>query len=724
MKTIETIEKGIAGGKLPRREFLRLTAVSGAFLAIGCTPGIGEDAHVAKVDLAGGTDIPLNQFIVINTNGRVLLYNHRPEMGQGTWQSIPMILAEELEVDVNNIEIQASEANSEKYGSQMVVGSRSIQTEYENLRKMGAAAREMLKEAASRRWKVAVSECSAANGLVVHTASDKKLSYAELVKEASLLTPPENIPLKAPADFKVIGQPVARRDIPSKTDGSAKFGIDMELPGMLYASVARSPVFLGKVVGFNDEKARAVPGVKEVVKTGRNVWGHSREGIAVVAESYWAAEQGRKALEINWDNGGLGKNSSESLLKQYKAHAAKKGVSLAEQGNLDRVSGSARVVEAAYETPYQSHVCMEPMNALVSVQGDKAEFWGSTQNPNGIRSQLSKQLGIAPENVAINYTFMGGGFGRRSMTDVAEEAADISRQVGAPVKVIWSREDDLTQGPFRAASYNVCRGAVDNGKAVALEHKVVCQEIQNQAGDRMEAGRQLAGGINTDYEIPNWRISGVLQKHYVPITYWRAVYHTTNCFAHECFIDELAEAAEKDPIEFRLEMLKNHPRYTKVLQTVAEKSNWYSPKPADTGRGVSILERSGAFTAMVVEVKKVNDRIVPVKITAAVDVGICVNPDTVKAQTEGSVVMGLTAACKSGITLANGRVEQRNFHNYHMLKYDECPPIETYIMQNEEKPEGAGESGLANVAPSLCNAIFDLTGKRVRKLPVDLAAVV
>ncbi len=444
----------------------------------------------------------------------------------------------------------------------------------------------------------------------------------------------------------------------------------------------------------------------------------------MVAESYWAATQGRKALDITWDNGDLEKHSTETLLKKYETDAQKGGVSLAEQGNPERVLSGATVVEASYETPYQSHVCMEPMNALVSVQGDKAEFWGSTQNPNGIRAQLSRQLGIAPENVAIHYTLMGGGFGRRSMTDVAEEAADISKQVGAPVKVIWSREDDLTQGPFRAASLNVCRGVVENGKAVALEHKVVCQEIQNQTGNRMEAGRQLAGGINTEYEIPNWRVSGVLQKHFVPITYWRAVYHTTNCFAHECFIDELAFAAKKDPVDFRLGMLKNHPRYTRVLQVVAEKSNWYAPKDADTGRGVSILERSGAFTAMVIEVKRTGSTIVPVKIVAAVDVGICINPDTVKAQTEGSVVMGLTAACKSGITLSKGRVVQQNFHDYHMLKYDECPPVETYIMQNEEKPEGAGESGLSNVAPSLANAIFDLTGHRIRKLPIDLSSLV
>jgi isoquinoline 1-oxidoreductase beta subunit len=709
--------------RLPRREFLRLTALSGAYLSVCCAYAGSEAAEVAPLDLGDGMDYPLNQFIVINSNGRTLLFNHRPEMGQGTYQSVPMILAEELEVDVNTIDILPSEANEKKYGSQNVVGSRSIQTEFENLRKMGAAAREMLKEAASRRWGVDMSRCSAANGEVTDAVLGKKLRYAELVEEASKLTPPSNPPLKAPKDFKVIGQSVARRDIPAKTDGSAIYGMDISVPGMLYASVERSPAFLGKIVSFDEAKARAVPGVKHVIRTQRNVWGRVREGVAVVADSYWAALQGRKALAVKWDNSGLEAASSQTLLNKYKEDGKQKGVSLAAKGDVDAAMTGKVLVEAAYETPYQSHVCMEPMNAVVSVQESKIEFWGSTQNPNGVRAQLARQFGMAPENVVINYTFMGGGFGRRSMTDVAEEAGDLSKKVSAPVKVVWTREDDLTQGPFRAASLNICKGVVEDGRAVVLEHKVVCQEIQNQTGDKMEAGRQLAGGINTEYEIPNWRVSGVLEKSAIPITYWRSVYHSTNCFAHECFIDEMALAAKQDPISFRLGMLKNHPRYTKVLQTVAEKSNWYSPKQADTGRGVSILERSGAFTAMVIEVTRKNGKVVPSRIIAVVDVGICVNPNTVRAQTEGSVVMGLTATYKGGITIKDGKVEQQNFHNYLMLRYNECPPVETYIISSTEKPEGAGESGLANVAPSLCNAIFDLTGKRIRKLPLDLGSV-
>jgi len=340
-----------------------------------------------------------------------------------------------------------------------------------------------------------------------------------------------------------------------------------------------------------------------------------------------------------------------------------------------------------------------------------------------VKSYLAKQLNLPEEKVTVNYTFMGGGFGRRSMTDVAEEAADISLKVGAPVKVTWSREDDITQGPFRACSYNSCKGVVDkSGKLVALQHKVIAQEIRNQVGDTNEAGRQLMGGINTEYAIPNFQVRGVLQKLYIPISYWRAVYHSTNTFAHESFIDELALAAKKDPIDFRLAMLKDHPRFTGVLKTVAEKTNWYSRKP-EVGYGVAIVERSGGIIAMVAEVAMVDGEIKPLKFTTAVDVGICVNPDTVIAQTNGSVVMGLTAAYKSAHTIRNGQIVEDNFNTYKMMTLGECPELETIVIKSYEKPEGAGEAGLPTCAPALTNAIFNLTGKRVRKLPFDLKSL-
>ncbi|MFI5188182.1 MAG: molybdopterin cofactor-binding domain-containing protein [Chitinophagales bacterium] len=712
--------------KIHRRKFIRLAAMSaGAVLAVGYIPGIGRKSRIVNLSNTDDRGLGLNQYIFIDSSGKIILFNHRPEMGQGTFQAIPMILAEELEVDIYKVQIMQSPADRSKYGDQMVVGSRSIQSQFNEMRKMGAAAKEMLIKAAANKWKVPNQECYAEDAKVIHRPSGNKFSYGELVEDASKLSAPQNPVLKDPKDFKIIGQSIPRSDIPEKTNGSAKYGIDFSVPGMLYASIERSPVFLGKIVSFNDANAKAVPGVKHVFKTKRDVMGFTREGVAVLADTYWAAYQGRQALEIKWDNGDLESWSTQKIKDNYKKAAEQEGEVFEEKGNFKQAFANGMIkVEASYETPYQSHAPMEPMNALVYVQKDKCEFWGSTQNPNGIRSQLAKQTGIPEENVIVNYTFMGGGFGRRSMTDVSEEATDLSMQSGTPVKVIWTREDDTTQGPFRACSLNVCKGAVDkNGSTIALEHKVICQDIRNQSGSNYEATAGIAGGINTEYEIPNYSIKGVLQKFYIPVSYWRSVYHSTNCFAHESFVDELANAAKKDPIDFRLAMLKNHRRFTQVLKMVAEKTNWYEPRAKDTGKGVSIVERSGAFTALVVDVTRVNDKVRIEKITAVIDCGTYVNPDTVKAQCEGSIIMGLTAAIKSGITIEKGKVVEQNFDSYKMLQINECPEIDVTAVKSTDPPDGAGESGLANVAPALTNAIFNMTEKRIRTLPFNIEDV-
>lgn len=707
---------------ISRRKFIQLTSVTGAFLTLGFVPDVEGQKLVSKLtsDLS---KVDLNQFISLGADGSIILFNHRPEMGQGTYQSIPMILAEELEVTMDQIQILPSAADSKLYGSQMVVGSRSIQTEFEKLRKMGSAAREMLRHAAANTWKIPVDQCKATMGTVV-SKSGKVLKYSELLGEASKITPLENPPLKKPSEFTVIGKSTPRVDIPMKTNGSAVFGIDCSVQGMLYASIERSPLFLGKVKGFNKEEVLKVPGVKYVFQTSREVYGSTREGVAVLADSYWNSIQGRKALRIEWDTQGLEKITGDTIRKDSYESLKTDGDELFGKGDVKKVfSESKNVMEATYETPYQAHVCMEPMNAIVSVKEGAAEFWGSTQNPNGIRSFLSRTYNIPEENVIINYTFMGGGFGRRSMTDVVEEAADLSKKSGAPVKVIWTREDDQTQGPFRACSVNVCRAVLDDaGKVTAFEHKVIAQEIQNQTGSNMKAGRQLMGGINTDYLVPNLSVKGILKKRHIPISYWRAVYHSTNPFAHESFVDELAHAAKKDPLQFRLEMLE-HPRYVRVLKEVAEKTKWFSPKKKGTGRGVAAVERSGAYFAMVVEVEPQDKKIVPVKITTVIDLGICINPDTVKAQTEGSIVMGL-GAVYAGLTVENGAIVEQNFNTYPLLRFNQCPEIETHILYSEAPPDGAGEAGLPTVAPALANAIFDLTGKRVRKLPIDMDSIV
>ena len=707
---------------ISRRKFIQISSVTGAFLAIGFVPTLNGKEKLVSSLTGDPTKIDLNQFISIGKDGSIVLFNHRPEMGQGTFLSIPMILAEELEVTMKQIEVRQSIANRDLYGSQMVVGSRSIQSEFDKLRKMGAATREILKQAAANKWGISVDLCKATKGTVVNDQG-KTFTYGELVEEASKLKLSDNPPLKQPKEFTILGKVAPRQDIPLKTNGAAKFGIDISVPGMVHASIERSPVFLGKVKSFNKEEVLKVPGVLHVFQTSREVYGQRREGVAVLADTYWNSVQGRNVLKVEWDTQGLEKISDETILKDSYEAARTEGDELFEKGDVAKVfSTSNNIIEASYETPYQAHVPMEPMNAIVSIKDDGAEFWGSTQNPNGIRDFLSKKYNLSQDAVKINYTFMGGGFGRRSMIDVAEEAADLSKQAGVPVKVIWSREDDQTQGPFRACSVNVCKGVIEDGKVVALEHKVIAQEIQNQTGDNMKAGKQIMGGINTDFLIPNLSVKGVLRKRHIPISYWRAVYHSTNPFAHECFIDELAYHAKKDPLHFRLEML-DHPRYRRVLEGVLEKTNWNAPKKKGTGRGVAAAERSGAYFAMVVEVIKKGNLIVPTKITTVIDLGICINPDTVRAQTEGSIVMGL-GAVYSGLTIKNGAVAEKNFDSYQLLKINQCPEIETYILPSEAPPDGAGETGLPTVAPALANAIFDLTGKRIRKLPIDMSAIV
>jgi isoquinoline 1-oxidoreductase beta subunit len=714
MKTAHTIQ---------RRDFIKLAAMSGAALfVIGYLDVKGKSPKIANLSGAEALGTKMNAYIFIDSSGEITIFNHRPEMGQGTFESIPMIIAEELEADINKVNIMPSPANRKIYGDQMVVGSSSIRRNFELMRKMGAAAKEMLIAAAADRWNVHPEDCYARDATVIHRASGKKLVYGDLAAAASKLLPPQNPALKKEIDFCIIGTSPARKDIPGKTNGAAVFGMDCDVKGMLYASIERSPVFLGKLVSFDDSKAKMMKGVKYVMKTQRNVWGHLREGVAVIADSYWAAAQGRKALEVKWDNGDLESWSTQKIKENYKNAAEQEGVVFEEKGNFKNVFTTAPVkIEAIYETPYQTHVPMEPMNAIVYAKKDSVEFWGSTQNPNGFRSHLAKQCGVAEDNVTIHYTYMGGGFGRRSLTDVPEEAADLSMKTGAPVQVVWSREDDLSQGPFRACSLNVCKGAMDKeGNVIGLEHKVVCQEINKQTGDDNNASDQIAGGINTEYAIPNLAIRGVLRKFYVPISYWRSVYHSTNCFAHESFIDELAIAAKKDPLDFRLSLLKNHGRYTALLKAVAEKTGWYAARENNSGKGVAIVERSGAFAAAVAEVAKTDGKVKVIKVTVAIDCGIAVHPDNVKAQTEGCVVMGLTAAYKSGITIEKGKVVEQNFHNYQLLRINECPEIEVIVMKNNYAPEGVGEGGLPPVAPALTNAIFNLTGKRIRELPFNL----
>ena len=710
--------------KIARRKFLQLTAMSGAGVALGYMLVSGKDPKIVHVDIGDDSlEAEVNPYIFIDSKGKITLFNHRPEMGQGTYEAIPMIIAEELEVNIDDVNIMPSPANRDKYGDQMVVGSRSIGGNYDLMRKIGASAKEMFVATAAAKWNVSPEQCYAENGFVINKNSSTKFSYGQLVIDAKKITPSNNPKLKDPKDFKIIGKSFPRRDIPMKTNGAAKFGIDIQVPGMLYASIERSPLLLAKLVSFDDTKAKTVVGVKYILKTQREVFGQVREGVAVIADNYWSALQGRKLLEIKWDNGDLEKWTTEKIKENYVQVKTLDGEVFQQKGDVQQaIQNGAIKVDASYETPYQTHAPMEPMNVVVSVEKDKIQFWGSTQNPNGVKSFLAKKYGMDENNVIINYTFMGGAFGRRSLTDVPEEAADLSKKAGVPIKVIWSREDDLTQGPFRACQLNVCSGAIDNnGNVIALEHKVISQEIHKQYSNETKPSEQIAGGINTEYAIPNFVISGILRQLYIPVSYWRSVYHSTNCFAHESFIDELAHAAKKDPLDLRLSLLKDHKQYTQVLQKVKEKSNWQQ-RENGTGKGVAIVERSGSFVATVAEVKNIDGKIKPVKFTVAIHSGIPIHPDNLKSQTEGCVVMGLTAAYQ-GLTIQNGKVEETNFDTFKLLRLNECPEIDVHIIETTEHPQGVGEAALPTVAPALTNAIFDLTKKRIRSLPFNLDEV-
>ncbi len=707
---------------ITRRSFLQWSGLSGSLLILGYLPGDAGSNRIV-VNLKDNISVTqLNQFIAIDSNGSVILFSHRPEMGQGTFQSIPMILAEELEVSMDQVVIKPAPANRELYGSQIVVGSRSIQTEFDKLRLMGAAAREMLVTTAAKRWGISTAECKVSDG-IVYNHQGASFKYGELVEEASKSSVPKSPKLKEPADFKIVGQPLPRRDIPLKTNGEAIFGLDVQVPGMLYATIERCPYFSGLIADYNRDEILELDGVEYILETSRDLFGNRIPGVAILSKDYWSAFKARKALKVKWDSKGREHINQANLQHEARRAARKPGNALFSTGDADKLfDGASDIIEASYETPYQAHVPMEPMNAIVHVREDGASFWGSTQNPNGMRSFLAEKYNLAPDKIDINYTFIGGGFGRRSRSDVVEEAADLSHKVKAPVKVVWTREDDQTQGPFRACSLNICRAVLNQtGKIIAFEHKVVAQEIRNQTGDDLTAGRQLMGGINVDYKIPNYSIKGVLLKRYIPISYWRAVYHSTNPFAQECFIDELAHRAGVDPLQYRLNML-DHPRYRRVLKEVALATDWDAPTKADIGRGVAVVERSGAYFAMVIEVARNHKGIRPTKVTTVIDLGICINPDTVKAQTEGSIIMGL-GAVYAGLTVEQGAIAEKNFNTYPLLTMSQCPEIETIILNSDAPPDGAGEAGLPTVAPALANAIFDLTGTRIRSLPLDLDAL-
>lgn len=716
-----------------RREFLKTASTAGAFLAVG----FGSTGKLFAIQTFSGTETALNgateinTFILIGADNRITIFNPRPEMGQGTWQSMPALIAEELEVDLGQVEVRITNGEV-KYGqAQWVGGSTAVRMSWTPMRKVGAAAREMLIKAAAKRWGVAESSCYAENGSVHQINNAGSLRYGDLVEEAAKLEVPKNPVLKAAKDFKILGKPFPRPDIPSKVNGTAVFGIDVELPGMLYATVQRCPVIHGKIKGFNEEEVIQMPGVMAVFRAERALPHKNVEGVAVVANSYWAALKARQSLQIEWDNSGYDQISTKSYFEQAKQKAATQDGAPYPDGVGDvkvAFQTAKKIVEAVYETPFAAHAPIEPMNATAWAKPDgHLEIWAPIQSALWVKGQITEKWGIPDEKIKINIVFMGGSFGRKGYNDFVMEAVDIARKVNAPVKLIWTREDDMTNGPFRPGMVNALKGGLDAlGKPIAWEHKVAGASIGAQTDNRDLTGKTEGGAAETidqessPYAIPNRRQAFIWQPTDIPVVWWRSVYSSTNAFAQESFVDEMAHAAKKDPLDFRLELLAAHPRYIAVLQMLAEKSNYRQLRKEKKAIGIAIAHSFGSTVAWAITVAKKGTGVAIEKAVGVIDCGMVVNPDTVKAQMEGNAVMALSAAVKPAITFAAGEAQETNFHQYPLPNIGEIPVIESYIMPSQENPGGAGEPGLPPFAPALFNAVFLATGKRVRSLPQGL----
>ncbi len=705
--------------EVTRREFLQTASVVGAGLVIGfyLPPGRG------RATAAAGPFAP-NAWLRIGTDESVLVMVDRSEMGQGVATSLPMLLAEELEADWSKIKIEFAPADkaytNPMFGMQGTGGSTSVRAAFTPLRKAGAAARELLVAAAAQTWSVDKAECRAERGAVIHTPSKRRLTYGKLVEPAAALPAPADVPLKDPKDWKILGTRVRRLDTPPKVDGSAQFGIDVKVPGMLVAVIARCPVFGGKVASFDATKAKAVPGVRQVVQIST--------GVAVVADGYWPAKKGRDALDVSWDEGPNASVSSASIAQLFAQRAEQPGAVARHDGDPSAALPAAPAkLDAVYELPFLSHATMEPMNCTAHVTPDAVHIWAPTQFQTGAQGIGANIGGVPPEKVLVHTTYLGGGFGRRFELDFIQEALETSKAVGAPVKVIWSREDDVRHEQYRPACYHRFRAGLDaSGQPVAWTHRIVAPSIFARVFPQTIKngldGEAVEGGVGMPYTIPNVHVDYLLTDTGIPVGFWRSVNNSYNAFAVECFIDELAHAAKRDPYEYRRDLLTKAPRHLGVLNLAASKAGWGTAPPAGRARGIAVYKSFETYVAEVAEVSVASDGAVRVhRVVCAVDCGPVVNPDIVEAQMQGGIVYGLTAALWGEITIDKGRVQQSNFHDYRMLRMAEMPRIEVHIVPSSDAQGGVGEPGTPPIAPAVCNAIFALTGKRIRKLPIGKA---
>ncbi|WP_050480057.1 xanthine dehydrogenase family protein molybdopterin-binding subunit [Herbaspirillum rhizosphaerae] len=695
-----------------RRDFLKVTAVVGGGLTLGVSlPGAVSEAQAA------GTLYTPNAWVHIADNNTITLISARSEMGQGVYTSMPMLIAEELDVDIRKVKVEIAPVGdvyiNSLLGGQLTGGSTSVREGWEKLRVAGAQVRTMLVSAAAEKWQISADKLSVSNGKVIGPGG-RKATYGELADAASKLPVPKDVVLKDPKDFKIIGKATKRLDTPSKVNGTAVYGIDVKLPGMVYASLEQCPVIGGKVTSFDAGKAKAMPGVIDVVQI--------RDGVAVVADSYWHAKKAREALTITWDEGPVAKIDNASMMEGIR-NAKDTPTPIKKTGDADTaMKTAAKTMQAEYWSPLLAHATMEPQNFTADYKDGKCLVVGPAQFQQGTQGNVAAALGLKPEDVTVKTTFLGGGFGRRLEYDFAVQAAEISKAVGKPVKLLWSREDDTTHDFYRPMAFHRMAAGLDaSGKPVALTFQLTSQSVTQRAFGLPKGTLDpfMAEASVVGYDIPNMTQELIEHDSGLRVGYWRSVSHALNAFANESFIDELAAAAGKDPYQYRLALLDKQPRYANVLKIAATKAGWGKPLPAGHSRGIALMEGYDTYMAQVAEISVKDNEITVHKIWVAADLGQMVNPDTVEAQLQSSIAFGLSSTLGAEITLDKGRVQQTNFHDYPVIRMSQMPRIDVTLVKSTEKPGGIGEPATALVGPAVANALFAATGKRVRKIPLS-----
>jgi isoquinoline 1-oxidoreductase beta subunit len=708
---------------LSRRRLLEAgAAAGGGFLLSLSLPFAGGEAEAAD------TFAP-NAFIRIGGDGPIVLTIPSVEMGQGTYTAIPMLIAEELEVDLSQVRVEHAPANEKLYGNPLLGGiqatgnSNAVRASWRPLRQAGATARTMLIAAAAKRWNVDPASCRAHSGEVLHELTGRTAKYGELAADAAHMPIPESVALKRPEDFKLIGTPAKRLDAAAKINGSAIYGIDVRLPGMKVATLAQSPVFGGRVKSVEDTAAMAVKGVRQIVRLD--------DAIAVVADHMGAAKKGLAALAIEWDNGPHAKLTTTDVARELEQATLGSGAVAQNIGDADKAMATATTkIGAIYQLPFLAHATMEPMNCTVHFRKDECEIWIGSQAMARVQAMAAKAAGLPPEKVIVHNHLIGGGFGRRLEADGAIRAVEIAKRVNGPVKVVWTREEDIQHDMYRPYWFDRLSAGLDaKGMPVAWNNRFAGSSVMARWAPPMFKSSLDAdtteGAINLVYDLPNMHVEYVqVEPPGIPTAFWRSVGPSHNVFVTECFMDELAAAAKQDPVAYRRALLDKSPRAKAVLDLAAEKSGWGQPLPEKVGRGVALQFVFATYMAHVAEVEVAKDGAVRVRrVVCAVDCGTVVNPDTVQAQIQSGIIFGTTAALYGEITLKNGRVEQTNFDTYQILRMNEAPAIEVNIVKNAEPPGGMGETGTSAIVPAIANAIFAATGKRLRKMPIDAHAL-